>query len=50
MKDKAMIEACDAGLAVWDGQSRGTQANINALRNSGKPVYVYRTDIEAWEE
>ncbi len=47
-KDVAMTEACDMGLMIWDGVSRGTKNNIRALRRSWKAVMTYRTDIEAF--
>ena len=30
-KDRAMCNAADYGLAIYDGRSKGTLANINAL-------------------
>lgn len=47
-KDIAMTEACDMGLVIWDGVSRGTKNNIRALRRTWKAVMTYRTDIEAF--
>lgn len=40
-KDRAMSEAADYGLMLWDGQSRGTLTNIVHLVREGKPVVVY---------
>jgi hypothetical protein len=40
-KDRAMAEAADYGLMLWDGQSRGTLANIVALVKRLKRVVVY---------
>jgi hypothetical protein len=40
-KDRAMAEAADCGLMVWDGISRGTLANVEALVAGAKPVAVY---------
>jgi hypothetical protein len=31
-RDKAMCQAADYGLAIWDGESRGTRANIDRVR------------------
>ena len=45
-KDVAMTEACDMGLVIWDGVSRGTKNNIRALKRTWKAVIAYRTDIE----
>ena len=35
-----MAEYADFLVAVWDGQSRGTQHMINIMKNLGKPVYI----------
>ncbi len=40
LRDKAIAEACDAMLAVWDGLSRGTQFTIGHARRLGRPVRV----------
>lgn len=40
-KDRAMSEAADYGLMLWDGRSRGTLTNIVHLVREGKPVVVY---------
>lgn len=40
-KDRAMAEDAECGLMLWDGNSRGTLANVESLANSGKPVAVY---------
>jgi hypothetical protein len=40
-KDRAMSEAADYGLMLWDGRSRGTLTNIVHLVSEGKPVVVY---------
>jgi hypothetical protein len=40
-KDRAMAEAADYGLMLWDGESRGTLTNIIDLVRRGKPVVVY---------
>ena len=39
-KDIAMTAACDVGLMVWDGKSKGTLNNIKRLVNAGKLCYV----------
>jgi hypothetical protein len=31
-RDKAMCQAADYGLAIWDGKSGGTRANIDRVR------------------
>ncbi len=40
-KDRAMAEDADCGLMLWDANSRGTLANVQALVNRSKPVAVY---------
>lgn len=40
-KDRAMAEAADYGLMLWDGESRGTLSNVIELVQGGKPVIVY---------
>ena len=36
-----MSTDCDFGFMIWDGKSRGTQANILRLINMNKGVNVY---------
>lgn len=43
-KDIAACNDADAGLAIWDGKSAGTNRNIKQLRDNGKSVLVYRLD------
>jgi hypothetical protein len=40
-KDRVMAEAAECGLMLWDGDSRGTLANVENLTKGGKPVAVY---------
>lgn len=40
-KDRVMAEAAECGLMLWDGESRGTLANVENLARAGKPVAVY---------
>ena len=40
-KDIKMAEDCDFALAVWDGESRGTKANIDEMKRLNKPVSVF---------
>lgn len=40
-KDRAMADDATHGLMLWDGESRGTFANINNLIRQHKPVAVY---------
>lgn len=45
VKDKAMADDADYGLAIWDGKSVGTRNNIRNLKAQHKDVIVYRTDL-----
>ncbi len=40
-KDKQMAHEADCGLMIWDGESRGTLANVVSLVRDNKPVAVY---------
>lgn len=39
-KDIAMVKACDCGLMIWNGTSKGTKQNICDLERICKPVQV----------
>jgi hypothetical protein len=41
LKDRAMAEAAEYGLMLWDGKSKGTINNIVNLSRRQKPVAVY---------
>lgn len=41
VKDKQMASQADCGLMLWDGESRGTLANVVNLVREDKPVAVY---------
>jgi hypothetical protein len=41
VKDRAMADDSECGLMLWDGESRGTLANVRTLAEAGKPVAVY---------
>jgi hypothetical protein len=41
LKDRAMAEAAEYGLMVWDGKSKGTVNNVVNLSRDHKPVVVY---------
>lgn len=41
VKDRAMAEAADYGLMLWDGKSKGTINNVVNLARRGKVVVVY---------
>lgn len=40
-KDRAMSDAAEYGLMLWDGQSKGTVNNVVNLSRHHKPVVVY---------
>lgn len=40
-KDEEMAREASVGLMLWDGESRGTMANIERLTQQGKTVVVY---------
>lgn len=40
-KDRCMTEEATVGFMIWDGESRGTEANIVRLLEAGKKVVVY---------
>lgn len=40
-KDIVMARAAEAGLMIWDGESKGTLANVKNLVRENKPVAVY---------
>ncbi|HEX8451362.1 MAG TPA: hypothetical protein VF647_04640 [Longimicrobium sp.] len=46
VKDRAMAEAAECGLMLWDGVSRGTLANVETLVSAGKPVAVYVSPLQ----
>lgn len=39
VRNEAMARYADAGLAFWDGSSRGTAHMIRTMGSLGKPVY-----------
>ena len=40
-KDVVMARTAEAGLMIWDGESKGTLANVKNLVREHKPVAVY---------
>jgi hypothetical protein len=49
-KDKTMGTACDEGLLIWDGKSRGTKRNAIQLLEAGKRAVVYLASIGQFRE
>jgi len=46
-KDTAMSQAANYGLAIWDGHSQGTAANIERAKQTGLKTKVIATVTEA---
>lgn len=46
VRNAEMAAVSDALLAIWDGRSPGTKMMIDIMLKAGKPVYVWRTDID----
>jgi hypothetical protein len=44
LRNALMASKADALIALWDGESRGTQHMINLARRMGLRVHVHRTD------
>ena len=40
-RNRRIVEYADCVVAIWDGDSRGTEFVIRACRDTGKPVSVY---------
>lgn len=41
-RNKEMAKYADALVAIWDGESRGTNHMIETMKAAGKPVWVFR--------
>lgn len=41
IKDKAMMDDCDYGLIIWDGESKGSYKNLLYMIDSKKKFYLY---------
>lgn len=41
IKDKAMIDDCDYGLIIWDGESKGSYKNLLYMVDSKKKFHLY---------
>ena len=44
LKDKKMALDADFGMMIWDGKSKGTQANIQEMTKFGKHFYVIQNE------
>ncbi len=47
-KDFHMAEDCDCGVAVWNGESKGTFINMLCLCVLGKPCKLYLLQEDSW--
>lgn len=47
LRNKRMAEAGDALLAVWDGESSGTEHMIEQAKKQQLEIYVHRPDIKS---
>lgn len=43
IRNGVMAKSADALVALWDGESRGTEDMINQARDAGLKVYVFYT-------
>jgi len=42
IRNAQMVKACDKGVAIWDGKSKGTKHSIDLLRKAGKLLKVFQ--------
>ena len=47
-RNSDMADYCDAGIILWDGESKGTLDMIDKLRRLGKPREVWMWDGEGF--
>jgi hypothetical protein len=41
IRDKQIVEQADLVIAIWDGQSRGTEFTISYAKRRGVPCEIY---------
>ena len=41
IRNREIIDHCDAVIAFWDGESKGTKSSINFAEKAGKKVTVH---------
>lgn len=46
IRNREMADYADALIAVWDGQSRGTEHMIKCMEKHGKPVFIFHVERE----
>ena len=49
VKDRAMAEAAEYGLMLWDGKSKGTINNVVNLLRRNKLVVVYVAPVQSFQ-
>ncbi len=49
IRNTQMAKYADVLIALWDGQSRGTQHMITTMKKLGKPVFVYLVGLSRQE-
>jgi len=42
IRNRTMVDLCDAVVAVWDGRSPGTRHTIKYAELKGKPVFIFQ--------
>lgn len=47
MRNTAMAENADALLAIWDGESTGTEDMINKAEKENLTIEIHRTDTQS---
>lgn len=45
IRDRAIVEQCDAVLAFWNGHSRGTAYTIDYARRLNKPIKIVMVEF-----
>lgn len=50
VRNEAMAECAEALVAVWDGESSGTEHMLQQARNEGLEVHLVRTDTRRLDD
>ena len=45
LRNKRMIDHCDAVICFWDGKSKGTASLIRYARKVNKPLFLHMVDV-----
>lgn len=46
IRNSQIVAECDALVAFWDGESRGTKNSIDKAKASGKPVIIFTPEMD----